>query len=271
MINLFRDLKIKYLIAVAGGAFIIAVGMTFLNIREWITFIVVLGWAFLMGYLFTQSANKRASAIADLRNNCRLNEYIAQYSDALSKLKDGTPSASVIRMNLAAGYLDMGNTAAAADMMQGVQVKPGSKFEKPMAAIYHNNYSLLFLKSGDIDNAEVAKNACRGVISEGMKPEEKARIESFCALREAQIDICRGNMEGLDNAQNLFEGYLRSATSPLERSSGAYWLARIWNLRGDREGEIHYLKMAEAEGGESMYAAEAKKILSAYAVDNSLV
>lgn len=267
MINIFKDLRNKYLATSVGGGIVIALLMSFTGARDLITYIVVFVWAIFMGWVFTKKAGNRARNLSALRNNCHLSEYIAKYSEILSKLREGTPADAMVRLNLAAGYLDMGDNVSAANLMRSIDVKPGKRNGKPIAAIYHTNYSLIFLRAGDYENAEKAIAACRSIVGEGVPQVERERIEWFCRVREAQIDVARGDMAKVDHSLEVFENYLRRVATPLERSAATYWLARVWNLKGDREGELHYLRMAAQEGGETVYAREARELLAAYAED----
>lgn len=267
MLRVFKDLNIIYYIVSSGIGVVLALLLIAMEVNEIVAILIIALWIFGNAVLFQNIANKRAASIGSLRDQCRLKPFIEEYKKLLSKQKPGSLGDAMVRLNLSAGLLDSGQVQEALNIMRNVRL-PKSGFggiSKGVAAVYHNNYSLAFLKSGEIELAKEALKSSRTVIEDPKFPErERGKFRKFCDMRDAQIDIVSANTEGLPKAEMAFKNYFNHGTSRLEKAAGAYWLARICYMKGDREEEKKYLAISRDQGGDTVYSREAENILMRY-------
>ena len=267
MLRVFKDLNIIYYIVSSGIGVLLALLLIGLGVNEIVAILIIALWIFVNAFLFNHIANKRAESIAGLRDRCKTLPFIAEYKKLLSKQKSGSVGDAMVRLNLAAGLLDVGEIKEAMSLMKDISM-PKSRLgniSKGIAAVYHNNFSLAFLKYGEVELAKEALASCNQVLMDPKFPErEREKFRVYCNLRQAQIDIVSANRDALPAAESAFRRYYNNARTHLEKASGAYWLARICYMKGDWEEEERFLKTAADYGGDTIYSKEAKEILARY-------
>lgn len=266
MIAIYKDLKIWYYIVSSGIGVILAFVLISIGVRTIPAILIIFLWVILWSLIFSKLAMNRTNSIARFREDCNIRTFLEKYSALLPNQKNGSMSDSLVKLNLAAGYIDKGDMRNAFNLMSKIQVPPSRiKGSAALAATYHSNYSLAFIKEGNIGKAREALAACRKVLAESNVPDrERPRYEWYCQLRQAQIDIISCNESAIGRAEEAFKTYVNNATTLLERVSGNYWLARIAYMKSDREAEKKYLQFAASNGGDTIYAEEARRILEMY-------
>ena len=267
MLRIFKGLNIAYYMVASFLGVILALALLAMGVGEITALIIIMAWVIITTLIFNYLANRKASDLAAIRERCQTKEYISQCAKLLTNQKQGSMGDSIVRLNMAAGYLDMGEIQKAFDVMG--RINPGANrrtvLGRGLAAVYHNNYSLAFLKANKIDMAISALRSCYNVINDPKFPaKEKARIENACRLRQAQIDVVTGTENRIPAAEREFEKYIANAHSIIEKVAGRYWQARICYMKGLRDQEKSLLEYVAANGGDTSYAAEARRILDEY-------
>lgn len=272
MLKVYKGLNIAYYIVSSFLGVILALILISINVNEILALVIIALWIIVNSIVFNSIANKRGAALINLRDSCNTRSFVNEYAKLLPNQKEGSSSDALVRLNMAAGYLDLGDVQGAMNIMSRVNL-PEAKFNnfaKGLAAVYHSNFCLAFIKSGDIPMAEKALAACYNVVNdEKFPPAERGKFLKYCALRQAQIDIATGNPERIDGAEKAFLDYFHSSETLLEKVSAGYWLARIKYMQGDREEEKKYLNYTYANGGDTMYGMEAKRILEGYKAEEA--
>ena len=271
MIRLFKDLRVLYLTISSGLGVILAVILVMLGVNDIVSLCIVAAWILAWYFFFGKLANDRAANINKLRENCKIKEFINLYKNLVSAQKQGSIGAVLARLNLSAGLLDYGDVEGAANVMSQIQLPNNKNARTPLGTVYHNNYSLIFIRKGDIQSAQQALNASRELLETGkVNEKEYVRLKYYNELRQAQIYICAGDADHIEWARSVMERYVNNTNVLLEKVAGNYWLARICYALGEKDEEIRRLKCIEENGGDTIYYLEAKNILRDYEEQNLL-
>ncbi len=267
MIAIFKNLRIIYYLVSSGIGVLLAVVLVFSNVDILLTLAIVILWVLFWAWFFNGLARKKSSELLALRNQCNGEEFVKEYGELLPDQKKGSVSDAIVKLNLAAGYMDIGELRKAFETLSQVRI-PNKGFGananalNAISATYHSNFSLAFLKEGNIEKAVEALNSCRRVLANSKIPEkERERFQSLCNLRQAQIGVVMGNLKEIPRAEALFEAYRNRTQNMLDKVTASYWLARISYLKGDKKSERKHLQFAASYGGDSYCAREARTIL----------
>ena len=265
MIRLFKDLRILYLTISSGLGVILALILIYLGVNDVLAVCIIAVWIFAWYFFFGKLANDRAMNINKLRDNCRIKDFIGLYRNILSAQKQGSVGAVLARLNLSAGLLDYGDVDGAANILNDVVLPKSKNARGPLGTVYHNNYSLIFIRKGDLQKAQEALNASKSLLETGkINDKDYDKLKLYNELRQAQIYISEADPEHIEWARSIMERYAANTNTLLEKVAGNYWLARICYALGEKEEEIQRLKYIEENGGDTIYFLEAKNILAAY-------
>lgn len=265
MIRLFKDLRILYLTISSGLGVILALILIYLGVNDVLAVCIIAVWIFAWYFFFGKLANDRAMNINKLRENCRIKDFIGLYRNILSAQKQGSVGAVLARLNLSAGLLDYGDVDGAANILNDVVLPKNKNARGPLGTVYHNNYSLIFIRKGDLQKAQEALNASKSLLETGkINDKDYDKLKLYNELRQAQIYISEADPEHIEWARSIMERYAANTNTLLEKVAGNYWLARICYALGEKEEEIQRLKYIEENGGDTIYFLEAKNILAAY-------
>ena len=265
MIRLFKDLRILYLTISSGLGVILALILIYLGVNDVLAVCIIAVWIFAWYFFFGKLANDRAMNINKLRDNCRIKDFIGLYRNILSAQKQGSVGAVLARLNLSAGLLDYGDVDGAANILNDVVLPKNKNARGSLGTVYHNNYSLIFIRKGDLQKAQEALNASKSLLETGkINDKDYDKLKLYNELRQAQIYISEADPEHIEWARSIMERYAANTNTLLEKVAGNYWLARICYALGEKEEEIQRLKYIEENGGDTIYFLEAKNILAAY-------
>ena len=271
MIRLFKDLRVLYLAISSGLGVVLAIVLVILGVNDIVSVCIVAAWILAWYFFFGKLANDRAANINKLRENCKVKEFINLYRSLVSAQKQGSIGAVLARLNLSAGLLDYGDVDGAANVMRDIQLPKNKNARSPLGTVYHNNYSLIFLRKGDLKSAQDALNASREILETGkFNEKEYIKLKFYNELRQAQIYICAGDEAHIEWARKVMERYVNNTNIPLEKVAGNYWIARVCYALGERDEEIRRLRYVEEHGGDTIYYLEAKNILRNYEEQNLL-
>lgn len=269
MINIFNDIRRAYYIVSVAGAMVIGASFAWAGIPAWVVLIAAIAWVLFCTKFFGARAKKRVVAIGNNRANCNVTQYIRDYDKLLKEQKPGSLGEGAIKLNLAAGLMDIGDFDGAARMMATANLESrDKKNRKSLNALYHNGFASIFTRKGEFDKAKQAVESCRRAVDEleaqfGNKG--IAHMRNYIKIREAQLAIAEGDISQLDNAEKVMFDYLNMAKTKLERVGASYWLARLYYTKGNKQEERRCLAFVAENGGDTIYGMEAKDILEAYA------
>ena len=265
MIRLFKDLRILYLAISSGLGVILALILIFLGVNDVLAVCIIAVWIFAWYFVFGKLANDRAANINKLRDNCKIKDFIGLYQGILKAQKQGSIGAVLARLNLSAGLLDYGDVDGAAGILNDVALPKNKNARGPLGTVYHNNYSLIFIRKGDLQRAQEALDASKSLLESGkINERDYSKLKLYNELRQAQIYISAADPSHIEWAKSIMERYVANTNTLLEKVAGNYWLARIHYALGEKDEEIRCLKYIEENGGDTIYFLEAKNVLAAY-------
>ena len=263
MIKIFKDINYMYYAMSSGLGVIMALALVYLGINPVASVIIVALWIFFCTFVFNKMASKRIAKLNALRDDCRTDSFIQAYREILEKLSNKGNSSSLVKLNLAAGYLDKGDVDSAIQTLSSVEIGGPSEIGRATASVYHSNYALAFLKMGDFTRAKQALGVCRNIIETSKFPEsDKEKILGNCRLRQAQIDVAECNMDRIEEAEKVLLDFYNQGTTKLSKVTASYWLARLYYIKGDIVSENQMLRYTAENGGDCMCGVEARRILA---------
>lgn len=216
MFKAYKDLRIGYYLSVFAGFILASLFIIFADINMILIDLFFIIWVFASNYLLSFIAVKRVNAVTALMNNqCNIRDYLSQtlalYGDA-----KGSITKMFLPLNLAAGYLALGDADTALFYLQSIAVDEERLQKKKIALAipYYNNYTLAYIMKQDDKAAyEMLARMRRQLDIVKLKPLAKQQFESNYQLKRVRLNMRQGNYAGveeycivlLQNSKMLFQ------------------------------------------------------------------
>ena len=273
MYRLFKGMKILAILIWLGGissfAFIFLTNGWTDQLWYFIAFLFLMFFWFLTTVALTEIiATVKLWKINDLRSNKLLfQEFISSYQTLLAgneKHTKGPKLKSQLKMyilcNLSAGYYDMGNDEDAYRTLMLIDYFPDNRSGAMLKFVYYNNLFVYYHRKNN--NEEMAQNIEQMKIAlENKKLYKKNRIyyEDICHTKQMLLNMKNGDYR---DCEEYFEALVKKDNSLLEKLVDNYNLGEIYRHNKKSEKAKEVLNFILANGKDSYYASEAKKLLS---------
>ncbi len=255
--SLFRGLRVLYCAAIFAGT----AAIMFLTPESpaWLHPVLIVLWVLLVFAAFEGIAFARLKRANDLLDNCRCRDYIDYWERMLPRAR--RTNAFTVKLNLSAGYLEMGRPQRARELLDSLPPIP----EKPRYASYRlvndNNRVVCSRMLDRLDEADAQLSLYRTHLAAvSPKLAKRSRIDTLCETQAVLQRMARGDFDG---AIPYFEGRLRDAPALRGRVAAHYDLAWALHHEGRIDEARDHLAWAAANGGDTWYATAAKRKLEA--------
>ena len=257
MFYLFKNLKIAYY-AISWS--ILAV---FLIIEFWLIFatntnyfvfllFIIISWivTFLNQIVFNIFAAKKYNQIVSILNDeCDPIKYLNTYYP-LAQQNINAKFKPLVLLNLASGYISVGDYAQAKNVLVSIDLSQAKPFER---IFFHCHWTSIFLNEHNFAEAEKALNFISQLVnSSKLKPEQIADVNRIRNLYAARINIEKGCFDGAEQTLNEL---LRTAEFNYSRISTKYTLAKLYIRQNRIDKAVEAMKYV-AENGNTLNIAQ---------------
>ena len=219
-------------------------------------------------YSFFQSlAVKRLNKLAKVRSEeCRIRDFKnawekfrnQKYLFLVQQARDNHEQA--IKINLSAAYLDLGEAEKALELLLSVPEKfmnnaSGASYKMT----WYNNLAAAYLKLHDVEHTEQMLAQMKEVLGHPkLSKSNREALEKAYQTKKILLAMEQGNYEG---SEAFFLECLAKETPKLIQVYNHYYLAEVYRHFGNKEREQECLTFVADNGGDSIYAQEARKQL----------
>lgn len=258
MLRLYKDLKIGYGLSVFFGVIfaVMLIWNTDTNVL-WIYLFEIL-WFMGWDYLLTFAAIRRVNAVTALMNNqCNISEFLSQTLALLGSAK-GKNVKMLLTVNLAAGYLSLGDADTALFHLQSIAINENKvqKKGRAMMITYYNNYALVYILKHD-DNAayEMLAKMRQQIDLAKLKPKAKQQFEMNYQLKRVRLNMRQGNYAGVEE---YCIPLLQNSKMLLQQVCLCDILRDVYLHEGRTEEAEKCREFILQYGGDTYYVAKAK-------------
>ncbi len=259
VLKMFKGLLAAYYIIGVGGILAVCILVGACGGNSIVIILTAVMYALLTAFLFTMAANKKLNQLNSIRENCRTYLYISKLQKLLEKNQRGD-NGFAIRMNLFAGYSDIGDKERAREMFSSIQ----PQFKKNaqgvfQAAIYYLNLYMLQLWDRDFEKAGEALDTAKNYLDNPLLlPQQRMVLISNYMNKRIELSYKQGDFNGVEV---YYRVVYDAANIPLEKVSAAYGLAEICIHNEADEKAKEYLTFILENGGDTYYVNRAKEML----------
>lgn len=272
--KLYKDLSIGYCILAALGAILL------LLLSQWVLplelrntlgvliwFILTVIWSFGCAFFFQLLARKRLYQSYGLRNEeCRIKDFLNVWEGFLNRnyhfisTRMGNYYGQMIRLNLSVAYLDMGENGKSLELLLAVPTEFSNNAGGTTHRLtYYNNLTAVYLRLHNLEQAEQNLTLMKKAL-ERVKLQNNQYNTFYDAYQSQQmlLEMQKGNYEG---AEEFFLERLKKESLKITQVYIYYYLADVYQHFGNTERERECLTFVSDNGGDSIYALNAKKRL----------
>ena len=253
--SMFRGLRVLY----CATLFVGMVALLFLlpETPGWLRPVAVVLWVLAVFIGFEAVGYGRLKKVNSMLDDCRVREYAGYWERMLPRV--GGKNALTAKLNLAAGYLEMGEAQRALDLLQTVPPIPETRSYTSYRLVYDNNMLVARRMLGQLDEADALLDAYRRHL-DAVSPKlaERTGIRTFY---ENQTMLQRMARDDFDGAIPYFEERLRTAPTLRSRVSAHYSLAWALSHEGRADEARQHLTFAAENGADTWYVSAAKERL----------
>jgi len=255
--RLYRDLHVVYYIVALGGAFALLLPPVFQDRNILLPALLAFLWIILSALVFQRLAIKRLNKLMTLLEECRIKEYIEGYEKLLPRA--GRKSSAALKLNLSAGYIELGHPKRALELLESLPAFPESRSGAASRLCRDNNLAVCHRMLGDLDAAERLMELFRAELADA--PAKTPQRSQFAAIGDTQavlLSMARGNFDG---AAAFFEKKLPEDATLRSRVADHYALAWASTQAGEPEQAKRHLEYVLAHGGDTWYVSAARERL----------
>lgn len=254
--RLYRDLHIVYYVVALGGAFALLPpvlrGENIL-LPALLAFLCIVCSAVFFQYLALRRLNK----LMALLEECRVKEYVAQYEKLLPRA--GRRSAPALKLNLSAGYIELGHPRKALELLESLPAFPETRSGAASRLCRDNNLAVCHRMLGDLDAAERLMEQFRAELEDApAKTPQRSQFATICDTQTMLLNMARDKFDG---AAAFFEKKLTGDTTLRSRVADHYALAWAKTREGSRDQAAKHLEYVLAHGGDTWYVSAARERL----------
>ena len=216
-------------------------------------FLLFLGWR----YLFERIAARRVSRAIRNYDECRARQGVEHLESLLKRCDNGT--VYLIKAHLTFGYLLLGDASRTLELLDSLPPFPDGKRWLPLQFICEGNRGMACLMLGRLDDAEASNTRCAAILAQ--MPEKWLRdgeIQGTYQASLTELRMARGDFEG---AADFYARRLPEAPTMRRKVYNHYMLAWALNHEGRNDEAREHLQFAAENGGDTWYAAAARKKL----------
>ncbi len=262
MYLLYKDLKrILWIVLAAFACLATAVAILYPEICV-IFILAFLCLFFTLPIVLEQIAVKRYNPLLKKLENCDTSAFIREHRALLAADKTETVQRKLVQLNLFAGLWDAGEFRTAWELLQSFDLSSvKDKRAKPtMEALYYSHLTLVHLQAQNPDAAQSALEQVKEIIKRPESTAIRAQLEERCKKAQYEIDFQRGDLSG---AYAYYSDCKQTDDTPNKRTDAAWQLYRICKEEGRDEEAAEHLHFVAEQGGDTHYAKEAARILTA--------
>lgn len=259
MLHFFRSAQIPYFVIAFIGAVIMAV-YGILEEQYLFIFLAFL-WIFAWAVIFNLAATKKYNKIVALMNEeCKIREYIEKSNQILTRCHRNKKTKNLLLLNLAAGYLNIGNAEFARQTFGCLLPFRDTARETFEKLVYLNNLTTYHLLQNDSENADLAFQAFQTEMKNPkLQKASKALLEDLYANKFFEINMTKGDFDGAEQHYKLLAEKNQHRLSSVYAN---YMLGKACLHNGKTEKAKQAFSFAAENGGDSRYTALAREELS---------
>lgn len=254
MIGLYKDIVTGYRISViAGGIF--AIVMVFKDMNFIVFYALLFAWIFLMTFIFGTAANKRVNKLNAIMNQqCHVQEYLHQLL-CLQEGSEGKVIKLYFAINLAAGYMYLGDADTALFHLQNVDLDEKSRKRfRYMLMVYYNNFAVAYMMKQNWEAANMMLSNMKNILDTAkFKPSARQNFEKIYQIKCMNMQVLQGSYEG---AEGFFMNTLEHSGSLLEQVSLTYFLRDIYLHEGRWQEAQKCKEFILENGGDTYFVAK---------------
>ena len=253
--SMFRGLRVLYCAMLFVGT--VALLLLLPEAPGWLRPVVIGVWLVAVFITCEAVGYSRLKKVNSLLDDCRVREYADYWERMLPRV--GGKNALTAKLNLAAGYLEMGEAQRALDLLQTVPALPEKGSYASYRLVYDNNMLVARRMLGQLDEADALLQAYRQHL-DAVPPKlaERTRIRPFYENQTMLQRMARGDFDG---AAPFFAERLRTAPTLRSRVSASYSMAWALCHEGRADEARPHLTFAAEQGGDTWYASAARERL----------
>lgn len=275
MINLFKDLKIWYLVTAMGGVILF---MVLCDVMHWdmpVYWTIVLPFIFGCIFWFEKKAQVRVNKMLNMMNvECRIQDFIDAYLPLYERCTAPWQKKNMCLV-LSSAYLNFGDTEKGMkyleeflriDTKKILILTSSTKREKLITtqqAIYHNNMTVSYLRQDNLEKAEEMLEALEkdvSLLNAEVSEVNKEVFQRSYKLKEIMISLKREDYSDYSSMEQYLRDILKSANSDLERVNYQAILYNLYTGVSESEKAEECRAYVLAHGGDSYY----KKTMEMY-------
>lgn len=263
MIKLFKKLYIGYALGLIALLIIILTTFVLCLIYEYdalfsLILILTVIAEFILIAVFTLAAFYKHNKLASVLNDkCDAVGFINAYYP-LATVKTDKKTHSLVLVNLAAGYVNAGDTANARNTLAAIDIEKIS--DSMVRYSYYAAWTAVFEEENDIPNALRTAGFIKKII-DGNSIKNKALLMQ--ATRGYNLNIAAINVKNhqLDGTEKALTEIYRSSQSMIEKVNAQYVLARLCMEQSRTDDAKYHLRFVAENGGTLACAARARELL----------
>lgn len=264
MINLFKDLKIKYTILTVALALLL-LGFVFwstysvnINLLVYPVFLILyFSSYFLSMIIFEIIAEKRLLSILEILNEeCEPYKYISQILPLTQQTMPNNTRVTVL-IYLACGYINAGDIVQAKAVLADIpKFRTNNKIN---LANICNLWASIYLEEYDLKNAQLALADLLKYSNKIKSKEMKYRFTEFYNRHTAKLNMLMNNFSGVEG---IYKSQLEGCKTTLEKNILYYNFALLCIKQNRITEAKQALQFVAANGNRLHLAAEAKEKLA---------
>ena len=263
MLELFKETKVAFFISGVSGGVALALNGVFFDRPLLQAALGALVWIFFSAAVFGIVAYIKNNKVNRLLHDCDVVNFLA-INERFSKIKrPGKAVKAMVQLNLSTAYLNIGNDAAAVQVLYGVDLgrfpkgATGASFE----LVYHSNYFIYFLNAGDLTKAAYAIEQMQSILQNRKLPGAfKKFAPDLCRHQQHLLNMANGNYEGAELAFSLV---YEKSEHKINRVAAKYALGKVYLHQGRIADAERAFEYAVEHGGSSVHRARAVEQLEA--------
>ena len=253
--NLFRGLRVLYCAALFLGT--LAILFLSPDSPAWLRPVLVVLWVLVVFAGVEALSFLRLKRINSLLDNCRVREYADVWRSMLPRAKRSR--AFTIRLNLAAGYLELGQPRQALEQLEALPPIPASARYASVRLVYDNNLLVCRRMLEQLDEADALLPVYRSHLE--AVPQRLAQRSGVGVAYESQAMLQRMVRGDFHGAIPFFEELLRTAPTLRKQTAAHFDLAWALHHEGRDDEARDHLAWAVANGGDTWYVNAARRKL----------
>lgn len=258
MINVFKKIRIAYLIC---HIFICVSFITSITIHLFIDDFAALYTQLILFpiVIFAETigfeiiANRKHAKLCAIHNEeCDPVKFLNEYFPLLKRAKEKS-TRSLLMLNLASGYINIGDLAQAKSVLGDININHLNKMTRIQ---YHNLWTTIFMNEEKTGDAQYSLNFTKDLLAKTkLNPLYKDLFEKSIRSDEAELNILRGNFDG---AEEVFLENFYTSKEKLRKVIAKYILANLYIKQNNTEKAVEAMKYV-AENGNTLYMAQKAK------------